>query len=127
MRLVQEALEIEGWLFPNLQGRTEREGRADELADLLQSSGFKHKEIRVLTSSIRRGKSGAPATKRRTAIEALELRASDRGKWSWTRMAMKLCLHETKEREAPGHFTACAQQIRQAVISLQKLMRKCSL
>ena len=123
------AVQIERYLFPNLQDRTERERRADNFGELLSSAGFPFEVSRRLTEVLRRGKPGAPATRRRAAIEAYELRRGDSKKWSWPKLARKFCEHTEKEKEEMKgrHDLLCTQQLRQAVIGLQRLLGKLDL
>jgi hypothetical protein len=118
IRLVDEANELAGWASDPISA--EQAERLDSvMGDALQQLGHSYSEVRKLLETTSTAPRGRPVTKRRTAVEALELRLADQAKWSWARLAREFCgcgssLHSHK----------CQEAIRKEVGHLQSLLKK---
>ena len=83
--------------------------------------GLKPKEAMVAADLFHKQKRGAPVTARQSAVKALDLRLGDPHKWTWKRLGAEFC---TSSGPGHRHDTTCQERIRQAVISLERLLRR---
>jgi hypothetical protein len=116
--LAQEAVEIEGWLFPEMRFGDKRKRRAAVFAEMLSQAGFPYDLIDLTKRVMEKPEKGAPPRKRSLAIQALEAKLTDEN-FSWMRFALKHC-----DCAKPKHDIYCKEAIRQAAMDLQRLLKK---
>ena len=83
--------------------------------------GLKPKEAMVAADLFHKQKRGAPITARKAAVKALDLRLDDPNKWTWRQLGAEFC---SSNGRGHRHDTSCQERIRQAVMSLEKLLRR---
>lgn len=118
-RLTKEFYELWGWAF-GPQSKEEREKPLHDTAQSAISDGWSRSEVNKWLKSAC-APPGRPVTKRRqVAIAVLEARQRDR-RLSWQKIPARFCDCGKGKND---HTADCIQSIRQAVMGLQKLMRK---
>jgi hypothetical protein len=92
-----------------------------ELVIELSKEGFSAEQAESAARVYHKVKRGARVSARQRAVQALELRLAGPDEWTWKTLGEKFC-----EVGGPGHMHSleCHERIRQAVMALQKVLRK---
>src|SRR5262249_49467910 len=92
-----------------------------ELLDEYRAWGLNAEQGLRLAEIRTKKKRGAGISARMTAVQALERRLADSRWWTWRRLAQELCKCPKPKN---GHDSRCWERLRQAVMALEKLLRK---
>lgn len=117
---VRDTIELEKWLRPEYDLPEERKRRAQKLTDLCDQTGAPYEITDHFRKAILKRDKGAPLKPgtRRLAILAIEAQRNG-GRFSWMRFALANC-----DCGMRGHDTRCKERIRQAAMTLQRLLRR---
>lgn len=116
LKLILEGIEILEWIFP--EGKTSSEDALKITNALKEAGAPKDIWMNVIKRADKRRK-GRPITKRQIAVKALELKLSDPDKWSYQKLAQRLC-----NCEKSNHDNSCSQSLRQTMLQLKKVLKK---
>ena len=71
-----------------------------------------------------RKRRGHPVERRQEAIQALELRLADPGRWTWGKLARHFCNCDETERKNDDHNRKCKERLRREVGHLKRFLEK---
>ena len=108
--------ELLDWIYPATSALSLEKGMS--IANLMDESGFPSEEIDTIVKRIGRRPPGRPATKRRIAVQAKEMRLTDSKRWKWQEITRALC-DCGKE-----HTIRCQDNLRREVLHLEKTLQK---
>jgi hypothetical protein len=76
--------------------------------------------VNFLLRHLGRPREGRPATKRRIAVRAMEMKLEDPKRWTWPKITAALC-----ECGQNRHDISCQDNLRREILHVRKLLRDC--